>query len=191
MCHFVLHVVCKSGLSQNSHVLQIWELQKDGSWKFAIDYGNSNDKPNEMLKPLEYSNGNMIPANKQMKFASGKANELLDLDRKFNEQVKNTGISKTYLQFLSDSGRIIRDDYFPFIGSGQISKYLSELKEMYSYIPTAGKVSSSNDLGFTYGIMNVSDNQSAKKYNYVRFWKKENGVWKIIIDVAGEIPEGN
>ena len=171
--------------------MTVWELQKDGNWKFAIDYGNSNAKPTIKLIPLEFTNDKKAVTNDMKNYASSNADELIELDRKFSDQIKKDGLINTYQQYIAKTGRLLRDDEYPIIGTEQISKYLSKLKATFSYGPTAGKISSSGDLGFTYGILFVKESEESQNFNYVRFWKKENGSWKIYVDAAGELPEGS
>jgi hypothetical protein len=42
-------------------------------------------------------------------------------------------------------------------------------------------------MGFTYGTVNIvkqdAGQQKTNNTNYLRIWKKENGVWKIVMDM--------
>ena len=78
---------------------------------------------------------------------------------------------------------------FPVIGTNNISQYLNGKKGNCEVSPIAGKISSSNDLGFTYGLLTVTDKENkTKKFNYLHIWQKDISGWKLAVDVIDEMP---
>jgi hypothetical protein len=58
----------------------------------------------------------------------------------------------------------------------------------YKFTPLGGKVSSSNDLGFTYGEMEINfDGEQNEQFNYMRVWKNDGKNWIILAEVANKI----
>ena len=166
----------------------VWQLQKDGIWKFVIDIGNSNAKPTEELKPLEYNKNKMSDYKPEM-LASDNADELIKLEKEISNQISEKGLEQSFKPYLNSSSRFLRNKMFPIIGTDNISKYLSEQKGDCEVSPIAGKISSSNDLGFTYGQLTVNDKENkTKKFNYMRIWKKDTSGWKLEVDVIDELP---
>jgi len=70
-----------------------------------------------------------------------------------------------------------------------ISKYLQDDKGNYEFAHIAGKISSSRDLGFTYGTLTVNYKEESKykRFNYLHIWQKDKSGWKIAVDVIDEV----
>lgn len=166
----------------------VWELQKDGTWKFAIDIGSNNDKPVEELIPIHYDK---YPESKPklVNFATGNVDELIELDRSFSDKANGNNPKQSYEQFISSTSRFLRNGLFPIIGTNNISKYLQVDNGNYEFVPIAGKISSSKDLGFTYGTLTVNYKEEIKsqKFNYLHIWQKDKSGWKIAVDMIDEV----
>jgi hypothetical protein len=54
---------------------------------------------------------------------------------------------------------------------------------MLSWEPSGGDVATSGDLGYTYGMSERTVEGKVEKGNYVRAWRKENGQWKVAVDL--------
>ena len=166
----------------------VWQLQKDGNWKFVIDIGSSNGKPEIEPDPLYY-NKSMISDFKPEKLASDNVDELIAIDKEISNQLNEKGIEQSFIPFVNNSSRFLRNDSFPIIGVDNVAKYLNEQKGTYEFSPIAGKISSSNDFGFTYGLVTVTDKENkTQKFNYMHIWKKGLSGWKLAVDVIDELP---
>ncbi|PKL82923.1 MAG: hypothetical protein CVV24_07655 [Ignavibacteriae bacterium HGW-Ignavibacteriae-3] len=164
----------------------VWERQSDGEWKFVIDYGNSCNEQN--LSPLEYSN--VLPERKNEHKANNQASpdELFMIDNEFNRNEKNSNYVMIYMQYINEESRLLRDGHYPVIGIEKIAGYLREHKGIIKLIPLGGKISSSKDIGFTYGrIEQVNSNNTEARYNYFRIYKKDGTRWLIAVEVVGRI----
>lgn len=172
----------------------IWKKQSDGSWKFLIDLGNNNQKPAMEIPGLGNNDITLVSNN------SGNSNvvvlreELIELEKNFSLQSTNEGLCNSYLQFVNHESRYIRNNMYPVIGSS-IIELLKEDNRIYKWEPYNGRVSSTNDLGYTYGKINVYKDAELKQKDYalyyLRVWQNKGGGWKILIDVAVEIPGEN
>lgn len=166
----------------------VWQLQKDGKWKFLIDHGNSNDKSDEILTPLKFD----VDASKQVNQKIAEplpAEELIALDKQFNNEMSNNGLQAAYKKYVNPATRLLRDQLLPVVGEKSIEEYLSQLEGKFEFIPDSGKISSSKDIGFTYGTLLVHKNSSEQsvKYNYMRVWQKKNSAWFILAEVTNPI----
>ncbi|MEW6195520.1 MAG: hypothetical protein AB1521_10225 [Bacteroidota bacterium] len=163
----------------------VWQLQKDGTWKFAIDFGNSNDKPNEIEQPLKFK----AVRSEQKIVEPLPADELMALDNQFTNEMSNNGLLAAYKKFINPVTRLLRDQLLPIVGEKSIEEYLSQLEGKYEFIPDGGKISSSKDIGFTYGTLLVQKKQSEHpvKYNYMRVWQKKNSAWIILAEVTNPV----
>lgn len=171
----------------------VWQKQSNGEFKFVIDIGNSNEKPADKFVPLEYETVNTIPASSINRKKELKADKLFELDRRFTEMVSKNGTATAYKNFINEDSRLLRDAEYPFIGSLKIINYLSKKKMNYKFNPKDGKISSSNDLGFTYGVLEISNlnDKTIEQYNYVRVWESDGKRWIILAEVANKIEKNN
>jgi ketosteroid isomerase-like protein len=66
---------------------------------------------------------------------------------------------------------------------------------LLTWQPLSADVSQSEDLGYTHGTYSISLKQQPAKIvergSYVRIWKKQNGVWKVVLDVTNVWPPAN
>ena len=176
--------------------ITVWKWQTDGSWKFAIDLGVSHAEPKDAITPWQF------PANyKQNSWKPTKGDveparqALLNRDREFSSASSRQGPLKSFLAYSGAGVRLFRNNHFPFVGSEDVREAFSEKKqanERLTWQPIAGDVSSSGDLGYTHGIYIVSSGNDPQKIsergNYMRIWKKLDGVWKVMADVADPLP---
>lgn len=166
----------------------VWQRQTNGEFKFVIDYGNSNEKPPDKFEPLKYETKKSIPSSSIKRKKELKADKLFELDRQFTKMVSKIGAVAAYKKFINEDSRLLRDGDYPFIGSSKIINYLSQKKMNYKFNPLGGKISSSNDLGFTFGEMEINlDGKTNEQYNYMRVWKKEGKRWIILAEVVNKI----
>jgi hypothetical protein len=82
--------------------------------------------------------------------------------------------------------RLYRPGNLPYIGSKAASEALAKAPRQVAWHPIGGDVSRAGDLGYTHGTYDVAnDTMKALEHgSYVRIWKKENGEWRIVMDVA-------
>ena len=86
----------------------------------------------------------------------------------------------------------LRDDHLPIEAEG-IAEFLESQKLKQTWETLGGLVSTSGDLGYTYGKITSWKDNGMKTIDYslyyMRCWYKDKGNWKILIDVANVIPE--
>ncbi len=167
----------------------VWQRQTDGEFRFAIDMGCSNNKPTEQYVPLKYemTSSNSSALRKGMKRI--KADELFNNDKELTMIISKMGVASTYKKFINEESRLLRDELYPIIGITAITDHFSKNSGTYTFNTIGGKISSSKDLGFTYGELTISnaDKNNNGNYNYMHVWKKEGKRWIIIIDVANKL----
>lgn len=164
----------------------VWQLQKDGTWKFAIDFGNSNDKPNEIEQPLKFT----VERNEQKIVEPLPGNELIALDQQFTNEINAVGLQSAYKKYVGSSTRLLRDQLLPIVGEKSIEEYLAKPEGKYEFIPDGGKISSSKDIGYTYGTLVLHNNVTNQptKYNYMRVWHKKSSNWTLLAEVTNPLP---
>lgn len=163
----------------------VWQRQSNGEWKFLIDIGNSNKKPEIQTEPLKYSEPAKHELKPQISYEPTLLDPLFEANKSLNNILLKEGAIEGYKRFVSDKSRILVDNKFPIIGVDQIAEFISTEIKKYSFVPVGGKLSSSSDLGFTYGNLELKDTHNNKNeiFNYVHVWKKENNAWIILAEI--------
>jgi ketosteroid isomerase-like protein len=167
----------------------VWQRQSNGEFRFVIDMGISNNKPTEQYIPLKYDTAKPNSSALRRGVRKIKADELLNMDKELSLIISKIGVATTYKKFVNEESRLLRDDYYPIIGMSAITEYLNKNSGTYIFKPIGGKISSSRDLGFTYGELALSDadKNNNGRYNYMHIWKKVGKRWIIIIDVTNKL----
>jgi ketosteroid isomerase-like protein len=166
------------------HFVTLWKKQSDGSWKFVVDLGINHPMsggPQTLWQPSEPK----PPAKIQLVDVEIARRNLLDWDRKYLDVNTKHGLVKAFMSYASPNVRLYRVGNLPYIGRNVSANALEAAKGQVSWTTTGGDVSSSNDLGYTYGTYEVTDAaQVTERGSYVRIWQNEGGVWRIVLDVA-------
>ena len=168
------------------HFVTLWRKQPDGSWKFVVDLGISHPQSGGPLTlwhpPEQKSNAKFRAVD-----VNTERTALLDRDRAYaQESVKQGLLSKAFLQYSSPDVRLYRNGSLPFIGATASAGALRSETRKVNWTPLGGDVSRSGDLGYTHGTYEISDAAAkvAERGSYVKIWKKENGAWKVVMDVT-------
>ena len=172
------------------HFVTIWQKQADGSWKFAVDLGISNPEPAQTAFSLEEPPKNSQKT-KSVTTVSEKA-VLLSTERKFSGDSARGGARKAFLSHASPDVRVFREGKFPFKGKVASAEAINSDAGVWTWQPEGWDVSRSGDLGYSYGTYWLKSNDANIKPetgNYFRIWKKQGGVWKVVVDLANPVPE--
>jgi ketosteroid isomerase-like protein len=169
--------------------MTVWKKQTDGSWKFALDLGISNPEPKILAAMWQAPIGNQTGDFKRVNQETERA-ALLRVDREFSKASAEEGARPAFLLVAASDARLFRNDKFPFVGRMAAADALAPLMAEWTWKPSFADVSISGDLGYSYGIYELREKTGAvsEKGNYARVWKKVNGSWKLVIDVADPLP---
>jgi ketosteroid isomerase-like protein len=156
----------------------VWKKQTDGTWRFVVDLGISHPQsggPLTLWTPAETPKKEFKPVDVPIVRET-----LMERDRNYAAAVLSHGFPKSYAAYAARTVRLYRANYLPFIGRdasiGQLSKTTGEFK----WTPVGGDVSSAGDFGYTHGTYEAGNERGS----YVRIWKKQNGQWRIVMDVT-------
>lgn len=168
----------------------VWKRQSDRSWKFVIDLGISNPRPNVATSYREPKGKEQAKKSKFKIDLNAQRAGLLDQERNFSIASRKDGFAKAFAFYAAPAVRLYRNDKFPFVGSAAAEQELAAHKAVLTWEPTFADVSNSGDLGYAYGLYELSDDSNAivERGNYLRIWKKENGNWRVVLDVANPLP---
>jgi len=96
------------------------------------------------------------------------------------------------VSYASPEVQVFREGKFPFKGKVASAEAIPKDTGLWTWQPEAWDVSRSGDLGYSYGTYWLKSNDANTKPetgNYFRIWKKQAGVWKVVVDVANPVPE--
>lgn len=118
---------------------------------------------------------------------------LLDIDTEFSAMSRTSGRNKAFITYAHDDVVLLRPNGYPIEGKSELLTVMKNIKdENYSltWKPEQGMISSSGDLGFTYGIYTLNykaDTIPDTQGTYVTIWKKDSqGNWKFVLDAGNE-----
>ncbi len=170
--------------------ITVWKRQADGSWRFAADLGISNPEPTQAIAAWQ------LPANYREETKGARAVNveseragLLAREKDFSSASAKSGAQQAFLSFAAENVRVFREEKFPFVGKTDATAAFSTKPNAWTWQPTFAAVSNSGDLGYSYGTYSLtSADGKQEKGHYLRIWKKQRGVWQVVIDVANPLP---
>ena len=174
----------------------LWKKQSDGNWRVVVDAGVQTPTPGVALdvpfKPAERARA-AKPA-PMASLEAGRAS-LLEADRLLLDSAKHLGLARAFTDVATEDSRIHRQGRFPIIGKEAIRSYFSEKPYAVLWEPVRADVSSSGDLGYTYGKYELKDDlsqtESAEKGYYVRVWVRTGeSKWRLALDTHSPVPAG-
>lgn len=194
--------------------LTVWKRQPDGLWKFVIDLGISNPKPEQPAMPWQLPNnynqplgvGGFGPApnpKKDAETSKREAGVLLAREREFSSASASRGAQKAFADYAASEVRLFRNDKPPFVGKANAVSAIPESSIVWIWEPAFAEVSSSGDLGYTYGAYKIKSHDATTKVetvetgNYYRIWKKQSDnmiqpvAWQVVADLLDPLPEKN
>jgi hypothetical protein len=148
----------------------VWKMNKAGEWKNVVDLGVSYTKksaPTTQVQELILTQ----PVTTDISFS-----EIIDLDTKFNQAIKEKSINTILTQLSADSW-LNAEGETPILGTKPISNILLHIPDTVLFKSDAGGISSSGDLAYVYGTVNNGN----KKENYLRVWGNRNRRWQVIL----------
>jgi len=117
---------------------------------------------------------------------------LKKVDIEFSGLSASHGMKEAFLAYISDDGVLLRPYSMPIAGYEAVKRSLEQGSGDFTltWVPLFADVSSSGDMGYTYGIYDlaIKDSVGAEqihKGTYVSIWKKDkNGNWKFTLDTG-------
>lgn len=116
--------------------------------------------------------------------------ELFKVDKEFSEMAEKSGYNKAFIEYAHPDAVLLRDNNLPLKGKIAISRLFEKANVedvSFTWIPQAGDISQSGDLGYTYGIYQYKLDTVIENGTYVSIWKKDKtGKWKYILDSGNQ-----
>jgi ketosteroid isomerase-like protein len=112
-------------------------------------------------------------------------------DIEFSDYSKLHGFKQAFFKYMTEDAVILKDNSYPVEGGNKIRElFADDGGYTLVWIPTFAAISSSADLGYTYGLyeLTVIDDKgviTVNKGTYLTIWKLQpNGEWKFVFDTG-------
>ncbi len=177
------------------HIVSVWR-RMEGSWELAVDlfvfipgFLSLDVRPNfadtqpvldETAHPIMVENNTM--------------QSLIDADNLFGQSINFRGGQRALLRYGMENSRVYLPGMAPAVGADAASSvygaYLDFALETTNPISmryVGGYLSTSKDMGYTYGTMaenTVEGEEGGFQANYLRLWRfTESNEWRISVEV--------
>jgi len=114
-------------------------------------------------------------------------------DIEFSNLSIKEGFHKAFLAYVADDGVLLRPNSYPVKGRKAIEELYSKSSDSsftLTWKPLFADVSSSGDMGYTYGTWEVklkSGSGEPSYGTYTTFWRKDKtGKWKFVLDTGND-----
>ncbi len=175
------------------HYVSLWKKDPRGAWKVILDIGIPHEAPG---LPAERTVQRIEPGShdKAQEDMSGREAEirvLLDQDRAFADGASSWGYLAALADQATDDVRVYRPGELPRTGLIKAKEILPLQLGKYELNPSAGGVSSSRDLSYTFGIWSMKNaSGDEESWSYLKIWRKGgDGKWRICLDIALALPK--
>ncbi len=158
------------------HYFSVWEKDADGVWKVIFDNGISHPRIEKIVEERNY----FQRAGKKSVPASGGG--MQEMERRFQEAVRDLGIINAYQKHASPNLRLYRNGSFPSKTPSDAAALIQRSLQPNTFTPLRFRTAESDDIGFTYGYAVSSEKDSA---SFMRVWHRDGdaGEWTIIVDM--------
>ncbi len=169
----------------------IWKRQADGTWKAFLDLGTQNPEPQTPAPDIQFPRDYPTAKNSKSNVdAEGERASLLKTENDFLKLMTTKSGVDSFLSFMADDVRFYRMNAFPVLGKEATRMAFSAKSEALTWQNASSGVSSSGDLGYTYGTYEMKSGAETESGNYMRIWRKQaNGKWRIVLDLLNPIPK--
>lgn len=166
----------------------VWVRQPGGQWKVRVDLGVPHPEV-----PLRAPAFRDAPSTELSDEAEPLGTELREA--RFREEIRSADVAfdtawredarTAWRRVLAEDARVLRTGEIPRDGSAAALEYLTGTRSATTtgpgyWEPMEIGVASSGDLGYTWGAY---DGTRESGY-YVRVWRREGDIWRIVVDVA-------
>jgi ketosteroid isomerase-like protein len=165
------------------HFITIWQKNKEGVWKVALDVGLNHPQPQgEETEIRTY-----IPNFPVSRLESASA-DLEKTQHSFAESLKDDE-ADAITDNASNDIRVYRSGQLPARGKRAAEKLLSEQDAKTTRAPQGTATSDPIDLAYEYGEYTSEHDKTTEHGNYLCIWQLESdGAWKIALDLQKSAP---
>jgi ketosteroid isomerase-like protein len=116
---------------------------------------------------------------------------LVQTDLDFSNLSKSIGQQKSFLEYMDNNVTMLQPGSMPLVGKDTMQKRYklkSDTSFVLTWAPLFADVSSSGDLGYTYGTWKYQPNiGDSAEGTYCTIWKVDSGGnWKFVLDTGND-----
>jgi ketosteroid isomerase-like protein len=126
-------------------------------------------------------------------------NDILKTDKEFSAMCMKQGMSEAFIYYAAEDVIKMRPYEFPIMNKAELQRMFNEHSSdgnlKFGWEPVKADISSSGDLGYTFGNWKIfvphdSTHKDTTLFgNYVSIWKKQSdGSWKYVLDGGNSTP---
>jgi ketosteroid isomerase-like protein len=167
------------------YYLTVWKKQSDGEWKVILDGGSTTPAISVSKHNFSFPSGADKPVSNPPEInVELSCKELLNSEKLFLSYWEKSPSSSACTSFLIPDARIQLNGHLPTTNLDTINILIAKLDKKLTWESIGAGAASSGDLGFTYGLLQISSTPGVTKGHYVRIWKKQPGSdWRIVIEM--------
>ena len=172
----------------HGHFTSVWTRQPDGQWRVVLDMGVSHAKPERGIGDTEFRSKPQHTWVAGQKNPKSRAN-LVAIDRLYARDARKLG-AEALDECATEDVRLNREGEFPAEGRDSAKSALRTAADVVRLVPQGSRVSLSDDLGYTYGIIERMSSRGAEadSSTYLHIWRKEaDRKWRIAVIVENPV----
>lgn len=162
------------------HYFSVWQKDRNGVWKVILD--NGIDYPSSAKKIKKETFRSMSVRNTSHAIVT--SGTIRELELSFSAAAVQ-GLRAAYQKYSAEDIMMFRKGAFPVSSKKEAIRMTAKEAKGGTSVPVGAAVSSSGDIGFTYGLV---IGQNSDTSSYVRVWRKEKQ-WKIAADMQEAFPK--
>jgi ketosteroid isomerase-like protein len=167
------------------YFLTVWKKHADGTWKVILDGGGTTPAIKDPKHSFSFPTGadKTVP-NPPIQNAGSLSKELIDRENQFLQSWISNPLPSTYNSYLALNCRMQLSGHLPTTNLDTINYLISHFEKSLLWKTSGSGAATSGDMGFTYGLMEMTGKSNVIKGHYVRIWKKQQGnSWKIVLEM--------
>ncbi|HYE13244.1 MAG TPA: nuclear transport factor 2 family protein [Pyrinomonadaceae bacterium] len=174
------------------HFVTVWRPQGDGAWKYVADIGIRHAPPPPTLQGIQFPAGVRGKAKSAGGDAEPARRELAAAEERYARDSASLGAGAALLAQAAPDVRLYRQGALPYVGRRAAEGALKGKTERATWQTAKMAVSSSGDLGYSYGTYEIkaapSDDKPSERGGYLRIWKKQGKAWRVVLDITNPAP---
>jgi len=113
---------------------------------------------------------------------------MMTAERELVFVTRNHGAARAYAENAAADVRVFREDTPPMVGLAASAGALAKRARRVEIVPHQHGMSSSRDLGYSYGLLVSRATASARPdtVSYLHVWRRDGDAWKLALDVENE-----
>lgn len=172
--------------------LTVWHRDGSGDWRVLLDAGVAHAAP-PVSPPALNERARVPQLSPRHQPADTAALQLVlrELDWRYTALGVEKGMRALYARLAAGNIRLLQTGSLPVAGRAAVLAAVPAVKARLRWVPGGSFVSASGDLGCTYGVAyRIGDDlaHAVPQSSYVHLWQKENGAWRLVVDLELAVP---